>query len=545
MPVHLVGQDGGYAVMPLAWIDPQTAAWADHAIVRRTKAVDRARARAARSRGLELRDVRRPRQLQSADGSVKIGTATTIQLGVLPRPAHRHRRLDLLRLARQRGQRDAVRVALHARGPGLSGRRRPAARRPLRRRRRAPIAGKTRIPGGNAGSIALIGGAMLQLDFNTRIALTARFGQTYAHGERMSDLLLRPRRLLATSGTSPSTRRTACRRSPRAPRDRQISTPRSCGGRAVPLRQAVPAEPREVHDVDVLDVGALAEVLHQPAERRGLDLGARLIGNVGHAPMHSHVVWKRAWTSARTRSRRSSTAARRTTSSGPRTSRSAPSTRSAHVIERGQARRRVRRARQGALRRADQGQRVPRPRRVQGRPRGQDALPARAPRARRAISGGSARALGVKPGAELLAAVDAANEQSMPYELIDRDINITLKRTWTNLGLWKRIDAAVVAARRLGATRRASRSPRRPSRISRSPRRSPRCSTELGKAVPEVKGPLVDERDQYLVEQDGRGRRGQEEGGRGRRRRARAGHDRRTSASRSIARRSTGSRRRR
>ena len=35
-----------------------------------------------------------------------------------------------------------------------------------------------------------MGGAMVQLDFNTRLALTARLGQTYAHDERMSDLML-------------------------------------------------------------------------------------------------------------------------------------------------------------------------------------------------------------------------------------------------------------------------------------------------------------------------------------------------------------------
>jgi hypothetical protein len=46
------------------------------------------------------------------------------------------------------------------------------------------------VIGGNAGSLALIGGAMVQLDFNTRLALTARLGQTYAHDERMSDLMV-------------------------------------------------------------------------------------------------------------------------------------------------------------------------------------------------------------------------------------------------------------------------------------------------------------------------------------------------------------------
>ena len=39
-------------------------------------------------------------------------------------------------------------------------------------------------------------------------------------------------------------------------------------------------------------------------------------------------------------------------------------------------------------------------------------------------------ALGVKPGAELLAASEAATAAGIPVELIDRDINITLRRTF-------------------------------------------------------------------------------------------------------------------
>ena len=50
--------------------------------------------------------------------------------------------------------------------------------------------------------------------------------------------------------------------------------------------------------------------------------------------------------------------------------------------------------------------------------------------------------------------------------------------------------------------------------------------TELGKAVPEVKGPLVDERDQYLASKMIEAGARQEEGRRGRRCGARAGHDR-------------------
>jgi hypothetical protein len=45
------------------------------------------------------------------------------------------------------------------------------------------------VSGGNSGSWALIGGGLAQLDINTRLALTARFGLTRAHDELMSDAL--------------------------------------------------------------------------------------------------------------------------------------------------------------------------------------------------------------------------------------------------------------------------------------------------------------------------------------------------------------------
>jgi pheromone shutdown-related protein TraB len=107
--------------------------------------------------------------------------------------------------------------------------------------------------------------------------------------------------------------------------------------------------------------------------------------------------------------------------------------------------------------------------------------------------------LGVKPGAELLAAVKAANENGIPVELIDRDINTTLKRTWANLGLWKR--SMLLSSLMVGwddddkgevVTEKTVEDLKEPKALSE-------MLSELGKAVPEVKGPLVDERDQYLV----------------------------------------------
>lgn len=106
--------------------------------------------------------------------------------------------------------------------------------------------------------------------------------------------------------------------------------------------------------------------------------------------------------------------------------------------------------------------------------------------------------LGVKPGAELVAAVEAANEHGIPYALIDRDIQTTLKRTWGNIGLWRRIrlliDLVAPSPDEDGEplTADSVESLKEPKALSE-------MLTELGRAVPEVKKPLVDERDQYLA----------------------------------------------
>jgi pheromone shutdown-related protein TraB len=106
--------------------------------------------------------------------------------------------------------------------------------------------------------------------------------------------------------------------------------------------------------------------------------------------------------------------------------------------------------------------------------------------------------LGVKPGAELLAAVNAARDKSIPVELIDRDINVTLKRTWANLGLWKR---SMLLSSLLVGWEGGKGEPVTEKTVEdlKDPKALSEILSELGNAVPEVKGPLVDERDQYLV----------------------------------------------
>ena len=61
-----------------------------------------------------------------------------------------------------------------------------------------------------------------------------------------------------------------------------------------------------------------------------------------------------------------------------------------------------------------------------------------APQRRMGISSGE------KPGAELLAAVNAAEESDIPVEMIDRDVVITLRRAWRKMGMiekWRILNA--------------------------------------------------------------------------------------------------------
>ena len=110
--------------------------------------------------------------------------------------------------------------------------------------------------------------------------------------------------------------------------------------------------------------------------------------------------------------------------------------------------------------------------------------------------------LGVKPGAEMLAAVEAANASGIPIELVDRDITITLKRTWRNLGPWKRLTllASLLVGSDPGAPH-ASDEPVTEQTIEdlKEPKALSEMLNELGRLVPQIKAPLIDERDQYLA----------------------------------------------
>jgi len=105
--------------------------------------------------------------------------------------------------------------------------------------------------------------------------------------------------------------------------------------------------------------------------------------------------------------------------------------------------------------------------------------------------------LGVKPGAELLAGAEAAEAVGAELVLADRDVQVTLKRTWANVGFFNRLKllSGLFASMFEGGDdidEEQIEALKERDQISD-------MMGELAKVMPEVKVPLIDERDLYLM----------------------------------------------
>ena len=63
---------------------------------------------------------------------------------------------------------------------------------------------------------------------------------------------------------------------------------------------------------------------------------------------------------------------------------------------------------------------------------------------------------GIEPGAEMMAAVDAAEEREIPIALVDRDINVTVARLWAKMSFWEKlkfVGALIAGVAGLGGSR--------------------------------------------------------------------------------------------
>lgn len=103
--------------------------------------------------------------------------------------------------------------------------------------------------------------------------------------------------------------------------------------------------------------------------------------------------------------------------------------------------------------------------------------------------------LGVKPGAEMMQAMETSQELDIPTVLADRDVGTTLRRTWSRLSWWSLCKLFVSS---LFGIFESTNSQEEVERLKRSDALE-EALKELSQHLPEVGETLVDERDRYLA----------------------------------------------
>jgi hypothetical protein len=188
-PVHLYGP-GGYVVVPLAQIDPETAGWAERAVVRPEEGPWHRLGRAPLDRqGFTYSVLLGAGTTVSGDGQEAVGTAGRVQLGYFP--AHTFG----LQLDWGFGFRDnAVGQTLYDSRLGIEATLAPLDVGRLHGGVFGGVGLASRfedgVMDGRADDAALSGGALVQLELTTRLAVTGRFGLARAFDAVTRDLLL-------------------------------------------------------------------------------------------------------------------------------------------------------------------------------------------------------------------------------------------------------------------------------------------------------------------------------------------------------------------
>lgn len=108
-----------------------------------------------------------------------------------------------------------------------------------------------------------------------------------------------------------------------------------------------------------------------------------------------------------------------------------------------------------------------------------------------------AKKLDIKPGQEMITAIETAEEMDAEIHLSDRDIRTTLSRTWRAMGLWSKIKLIFQLMLSLGEVEEITEED-----IEKMKNEDVLTTllAEVGKSLPVLKDILIDERDQYLAE---------------------------------------------
>jgi len=105
--------------------------------------------------------------------------------------------------------------------------------------------------------------------------------------------------------------------------------------------------------------------------------------------------------------------------------------------------------------------------------------------------------LDIKPGGEMIAAVECADAIDAKVHLADRDIRITLRRAWHCLSLWKKLQLLFELLLSAGSMEDINEED-----IEQLKEKDmlDAVINEIGQTMPELRKILIDERDQYLAE---------------------------------------------
>ncbi len=104
--------------------------------------------------------------------------------------------------------------------------------------------------------------------------------------------------------------------------------------------------------------------------------------------------------------------------------------------------------------------------------------------------------VGVKPGDEMLAAMNVAKDMNIPAVMVDRPIQVTLKRAWSKNSLWGK--CKLLAALLTSAFEKEEIDSSEIENLKNS-NEMDSMMNELADYMPVIKQVLIDERDQYLA----------------------------------------------
>lgn len=103
---------------------------------------------------------------------------------------------------------------------------------------------------------------------------------------------------------------------------------------------------------------------------------------------------------------------------------------------------------------------------------------------------------GVRPGAEMIAAIDATQASDIQLELIDRDIQVTLRRAWRMTPWWRR---SMMATMLVGGVFQKTEVDEDELEKLRESHNIAELLEEMGEGMPELKRVILDERDSYMA----------------------------------------------